>query len=133
MDTFHKVLARIYEETGGKEIVEVDLADLLKREGYFPSLEQISNHLITEGWVTESRQNIIRLTHWGAAEAKKAGTERPDKARAIERDAKRLLTETREFSVVIEEFIADPSAERENALRKKFADMEKIVKGLTSV
>ncbi len=132
MDTYHKVLARIYEETGGKELIEIDLADLLKKEGYFPSLEEISNHLKSEGWVTETRQNVVRITHWGAAEAKRAGTSRPDAARAVERDGRRLLTETREFSVLIEEFLADPNTERVSAIRKKFAEMEKMVGGLTA-
>ena len=132
MDTYHKVLARIYDETGGQELVDVDLVDLLKREGYFPSLEEICNHLKAESWVTESRPNIVRITHWGVAEAKKAGTVRPDAVRALERDTRRLLAETKEFGVIIEEFLADPSAERTSQLRKKYEEMGRIVSGLTS-
>lgn len=131
MDTYHKVLARIYDETGGQDLVDVDLVDLLKREGYFPSLEEICNHLKSESWVTESRPNIVRITHWGVAEARKAGTVRPDAARALERDTKRLLAETKEFGVIIEEFLADPSSDRMIGLRKKFKEMERIVSSLT--
>jgi hypothetical protein len=34
MDVYHKILTRIYEVTGGKDTVEVDLNDLLKQEGF---------------------------------------------------------------------------------------------------
>lgn len=132
MDTYHKVLTKIYEMTGGKELVDVDLTDLLKKEGYFPSLEEISNHLKTEGWVTETRANVVRITHWGAAEAKKAGTSGSDAAKAIEREGRRLLAESREFSAVVEAFLGDPSSEHISSVRKKFAEMEKIVAGLAS-
>ncbi len=131
MDTYHKVLARIYDETGGKELVDVDLVDLLKREGYFPSLDEICNHLKAESWVTESRPNILRITHWGVAEAKKAGSVRPDAVRALERDSKRLLAETKEFGVIIEEFLAAPSPEKKKELRTKFEEMERLVSSLT--
>lgn len=132
MDTYHKVLARIYEQTGGKELVDVDLADLLKREGYFPSLEEISNHLKSEGWVTETRQNVVRITHWGAAEAKKTGVSGSDPALAIERDGRRLLTEIRELAELTELFLARPEEERIKAVRKKFAEIEKIVSNLSA-
>jgi hypothetical protein len=131
MDTYHKILGRIFEEAGGKETVDIDLADLLKREGYFPSLDEICNMLKTESWITESRSNIVRLTHWGVAEAKKAGKARPDAARATERESKRLLAETRDFAVVIEEFIAEPSSDRRKALEKKFAQIKEVYNNLT--
>ena len=131
MDTYHKVLARIFEQTRGDELVDVDLIDLVKKEGYFPSLDEICNHLKAESWVTESRANVVRITHWGVAEAKKAGSVRPDAARALERDTRRLLAETREFGVVIEEFLADPSSEKREGVRKKFAEIESVVSRLT--
>lgn len=132
MDTYHKVLAIILEETGGDDLVDVDLTLLLKKAGYLPSLDEICNHLKAESWVTESRPNVVRITHWGVAEAKKAGSVRPDAARVLERDSRRLLSETREFGVVIEEFLADPSSEKLSGLRKKFSEMESIVSRITS-
>lgn len=127
MDAYHKILVNVLELTGGKESVDVDLVALTKREGYFPSLDEIVNHLKSEGWVTESRPNIVKITHWGVAEAKKAGSVRPDAARSVERDSKKLLAETREFSVVVEEFIADPSNDRFKAVAKKFTEIESLV------
>jgi hypothetical protein len=127
MDAYHKILVKIREVTGGKETVDVDMVELTRKEGYFPSLDEILGHLKTEGWVTESRPNTIRITHWGNAEAKKAGSVRPDAARTVERESKRLLNETREFAVVIEEFIADPSSKKFNAVKNKFTEMEALL------
>lgn len=123
MDAFHKLLLKMYEQTGGKETVDVDFVDLTKREGYFPSIDSIVGHLVKEGWATESRPNVLRLTHWGVAEAKKAGTVRPDAARAVERESQRLLTETRNLAVLIEEFIADPTDSRFKAVEQKVASL----------
>lgn len=133
MDAYHKILVRVFEEAGGKESVDIDLTDLLKKEGYLPSLDEICSMLKTESWVTESRANVVRLTHWGIAEAKKAGSTRPDAARALERQCRKLLAETREFAVVIEEFIADPGMARREAVSKKFAKIQEIYAGLSGL
>lgn len=121
MDAFQKMLVKLNEETKGKESVDVDFIDLTKREGYFPSIDSIVNHMKSEGWITESRPNVVRITHWGVAAAKKIGSVRPDAARAVERESKRLLNETREFAVLIEEFIADPTDSRFKAIETKCA------------
>ena len=130
MDAYHKILVRIFEEAGGKEAVDIDLTELTKKEGYFPSRDEICEMLKSESWVTESRPNVVRLTHWGVAEARKAGSVRPDAARALERQSRKLLAETRDFAVIIEEFIADPVEERRKVLNKKFSEIQHIYDGL---
>jgi len=124
MDAYHKILVRIFEVTGGKETVDVDLVELTKKEGYFPSIDDISDRLKGESWVTESRPNTVRITHWGVAEAKRAGTMRPDASRSIERDSKRMLAEARELCVLIEEFLADPTKVRFAPISEKLEMME---------
>lgn len=127
MDAYHKILALIYELTGGKDSVDVDLVELLKKEGYFPSIDDIREMLKSEGWIAESRSNIVRITHWGVAEARKAGTAgRPDAVRALERESKKLLGEIRELAVVIEEFIAEPGDDERKALAKKFGEVQAV-------
>ncbi len=59
MDVYHKVLARIYEITDGVETAEVDLQDLLKREGFYPSLQSISEHLTNESWFKETQHKFV--------------------------------------------------------------------------
>ena len=133
MDAYHKILVKIYEVTGGKESVDVDLTELCKKEGYLPSRDEICEMLKTESWVTESRPFVVKITHWGVAEAKKAGSVRPDAARALERQSKRLLAETRDFAVIIEEFIAEPVQARRTSLEKKFDEIREIYSGLAGL
>jgi hypothetical protein len=131
MDVYHKVLAKVYEITGGKETVDVDLTDLLKREGFFPSLESISAHLNGESWVTEtSRKYTVRLTHWGAAEAKKVLAGLPDTDQELAKDSARLLSQSREFVIMLEEFASDPSKGKFKEVEKRFSDIGAIVERL---
>ena len=130
MDAFHQILVRIYEITGGRETVDVDLVDLTKKEGYFPSIDSIAEMLKSESWVTESRPNVVRITHWGVAEAKKAGSVRPDAARALERDARKLHSGSRDLGVMIEEFIADPNKDRFAAVTGKLGEMQRQAKDI---
>ena len=128
MDTFKKMLLKVYEAARGNERVDVDFLEIAKREGYFPSIDEILAHLNGESWVTESRQYVVRMTHWGIAEAKKVGSARPDAARNLERESNRLLGETRSLGVILEEFIADPTAVRLQSVEAKYAEVGEIVK-----
>jgi len=127
MDPYHKMLQKLYEVTKGRENVDVDFVDLTKKAGYFPSIDSIVSQMKKEGWVTESRTNILRITHWGVAEAKKVAANGPRSADQVEKAAKRLLAETREFSVIVEEFIADPSDSNLEAASSKFSTVSKAM------
>jgi hypothetical protein len=123
MDAYHKVLIKLYEVTNGKETEDVDFGELLKREGFFPSIDSITKQLSREGWITEtSRENFIRITHWGVMEAKKAKAQSLDSPDAAARHANRLLSETREFIIVLEEYISRTTEENFERVEKKFAD-----------
>lgn len=133
MDVYHKVLTRIFEITGGKESSDVDLNDLLKREGFFPSRDSIATHLSNEGWVTGTdRQYVVRITHWGIAEAKRALSNAPDKKQLTEKDANSLLNRSREFVIMLEEFAAGPSKEKFKTIDKRFADLGAVIERLRS-
>jgi hypothetical protein len=120
MDVYHKILTKIYEETGGRDSKDVDLSDLLKREGFLPSIDNIAGQLSSEGWVTESsRRHVVRITHWGVAEAKKALSGAPDKGQILQRDSARMLTEAKEFLVMLEEFVGKPTSEKFKVLEEK--------------
>lgn len=128
MDVYHKVLTRIYEECGGNETVDVDLIDLLKREGFYANIDSISRRLLDESWITETpREHTIRLTHWGQGEAKRLLTNQPDKKLLVARDATRLLNESREFLIMLEEFAADPSKDKLKTIRKRNSDIGVLV------
>ena len=135
MDVYHKVLTKIYEETGGKDSVDVDLTDLTKREGFFPSLDDIAKFLAGESWVTETpKKYVVRLTHWGVSEAKKTLVGGPDKQQLIEKDSKRAIGEVKELLVMLEEFAAKPDAKKFGVIRGRFdgvgGSLERIEKNL---
>jgi hypothetical protein len=133
MDVYHKVLAKIYEITGGRDTVDVDLNDLLKREGFFANIQGIAEHLSSEGWVTETaRRYTVRMTHWGVAEAKRTKADLPDRVQLLEKDSGRLLSSSREFVIMLEEFAAGPSKEKFETIDKRFADLGAIVERLKS-
>ena len=133
MDVFHKVLTKIYEITGGKDTADVDLIDLLKREGFFPSRDSIVSHRSNEGWVMiTDRQYVVRITHWGVAEAKKAMSDLPDKAQLAEKDANNLLIGSKEFVIMLEEFAAGPSKEKFKTIDKRYSDLGVVIERLRS-
>src|SRR5690242_8993602 len=110
MDAFQKVLVKIYEITGGRDTQDVDFMDLLKSEGFWASRDSIKEHLNREGWITDSpRSGLIRITHWGVAEAKKAMSSPTKTDPGLDRITARLGNVSRDFSIVVEEFIAKPS------------------------
>ncbi len=128
MDVYHKILTRIYEITGGKDSVEVDLNDVLKQEGFFSNVENISQHLLTESWVAETaRPRVVKITHWGTAEARRVMSNAPDVPRELSKDANKLLAESRELIIMLEEFAAAPNGKNFKTIEKKFADLGGLV------
>jgi hypothetical protein len=131
MDVYHKILARVYEIADGKESAAVDLTDLVKQEGFYASIDSITQRLIDQSWVTETAQRFqVRLTHWGVAEAKRVIQNLPDKKLLVSKDASRLLTECKELVIMLEEFAAEPSNEKLKTIDKRHADIGVIVRRL---
>lgn len=124
MNVYHKVLTKIYEVSGGKESVDVDLVDLLKKEGFYSNIDNISKQLEDEGWIAESgRRYTVRITHWGNMEARRVLAEAPDKANELQKESARLLTAGRELVLMLEEFESKPD-------EGKLANIEKAVGSL---
>ena len=128
MDVYQKILMKIYEITSGKDTVDVDLADLLKKEGFYPSLPSIFEQLVSQSWITEtSRKNIVRLTHWGAQEAKKIQTVSPESAQNAKKEANRLLSETRELVKILEDFAAEQSKGTFSKIENKISEINAAI------
>ncbi|MDI1240603.1 MAG: hypothetical protein PSX80_01620 [bacterium] len=124
MNVFHKVLVKIFEITGGKDNVEVDLVDLLKKEGFFPSIDSISAQLLGESWITDGgRKYTCKITHWGVAEAKRVMSNAPDKVSEVEKESKRLLTEARGLITMLEEFASKPDSKKFDGIEKRISDL----------
>lgn len=128
MDVYHKILTKIYEVTGGKDSVEVDLNDLLKQEGFYSNIDNISQHLATESWVAETpRPRVVKITHWGAAEARRVMTNTPDTQREVAKDANRLLADSRELIIMLEEFASNPNGAKFKTIEKRFEDLQALL------
>jgi len=124
MDVYHKVLTKIYEITGGRDTVKVDLIDLLKKEGFFSNIDNIAKHLGDEGWATGTdREYTVKLTHWGVAEAKRVLSDSPDKVSEVEKASNRMLADSRELVIMLEEFAAGPTKGKLDNIEKRLAEM----------
>lgn len=130
MDVYYRFIAKIYEETGGSDSQAIDLVDLIKREGFHGSYNDIFKELSGRGWITEtSKPDWIKITHWGVKEAKRAQSGETS-TETMQKDAKLLLEETEELAAVIEEFIGDTSNESFISIEKKLAAINKAFSNL---
>lgn len=133
MDVYQKILLKVYEITGGKDTIDVDLADLVKKEGFYPSLPSISAQLISQSWVTEtSRKNVVRLTHWGTREAKKIQTSSPENAQNSKKEINRLLSEAREFVSLLQDFSLDQTNESFSKVENKIFEINAAIANIKS-
>jgi hypothetical protein len=126
MDVYQKVLVKIQEITGGRDNVDVDMNDLLKREGFFSSINDILEKLSTEGWVTEPRPKTVRITHWGVMAARKIKNKTPDSANILDKQAARMQTEVKEFVILVEEFNGKATADNFARIQAKLAEINSI-------
>lgn len=133
MNVFHKVLVKIYEITGGKDNVDVDLTDLLKKEGFYSNIESISGQLQDEGWVSEtSRKHVVRITHWGIIEAKRVLSGKPAASGdEVGKDATVFVNEAKQLVNLLEEFASKPDVKKLDAVDKglsRLADHAKAIR-----
>lgn len=128
MDVYHKVLTKLFTMTGGKDSVDIDLAELLKKEGFFPSMDNIRDYLSTESWIAETnRKNIIRITHWGVAEAKRTLSNTPDRIKHVEKDSKQLVGLLKECLVMTEEFSSSPTEDKIPAIEERLSQIKALI------
>lgn len=133
MDVYHRVLIKLYEVTGGKESETVDLKELVKKEGYLGSYPQIKEHLSGQSWITETaRVDAVKITHWGVKEAKNSSTGNTDDSQAIKKEVTRMIADTRELVIFLEELAADVSAENISKAEKKLGVINSAIQKLKS-
>jgi hypothetical protein len=133
MDVYHRVLVKLYEQTGGRESETVDLKELVKREGYLGSYPQIKEHLSGQSWITEtSRVDAVKITHWGVKEAKNSRTGGGDDSRAVEKEINRTIADARELVIFLEELAGDASKDNIAKAEKKLADINSAIQKLKS-
>ena len=120
MNVYHKVLTKVFEISSGKDSVDVDMVDLTKKEGFFASIDSISQQLLDEGWITPgAKKNAVRITHWGAMEAKRLLSSSPGKVNELTKESNKLLSEGKELSLLIEEFASNPDSGKLDVIEKR--------------
>ncbi len=133
MDVYHKVLNKLYETTGGKDSQTVDLKDLVKGQGFLGNYEDIFQMLNGQGWIAETpKLNYVRITHWGVKEAKKSAVEGPDISQTIKKETTRLIAETKQFLIMLEEFDSNTSQENYAQIEKKLNEINSAIGKLKS-
>lgn len=130
MDVYKKVIVKLYEETGGNQSEAVDFIELVKKSGFYSSYEDVFRELNKRAWISETtKQDWVKITHWGVKEAKKAQSG-VDSSQNAKREANLLLAETKEFTDLIEEFLKDLSKDQFDLIEKKIGEMNRVVAGL---
>lgn len=133
MDVYHKVLAKLYQVTDGKDSNMVDLKDLVKGLGFLGNYEDIFQMLNGQGWIAETpKVNYVRITHWGVKEIKNATSNEPDAAQVVKKEANRLISESKQLLIMLEEFASDTSKENFAQIEKKLNDLTAVVGKLKS-
>ena len=132
MNVFQKVLLKVFEISGGKDNVEVDFADLLKKEGFYSNIEGISGQLQDEGWITEAgRKHVIKITHWGSMEAKRIlGGAGAASGGGLEKDTKILVNESKQLVNLFEEFASNTDSKKLDAIDKSLLGLVEKVKAI---
>jgi hypothetical protein len=138
MDVYHKVLHKLYEVTGGKDSQTVDLKDLVKGQGFLGNYNDIFQMLNGQGWIVETpKLNYVKITHWGVKEAKKAdnsvaNSSQTDNAQIVKKEAARLIADTKQLLIILEEFALDSSKENYTQVVKKLGEINSAIGSLKS-
>jgi len=133
MDVFHKVLARIYEISGGRETQEVDLIELLKKEGFYANRDSIKDQMSTEGWITDAaRPGYVRITHWGMAEAKKGDKGDYKQEKGVGHEIEKLKSAAHELAVSIDELGKNATAKSLKSVEQRLTDISSMLAEIKS-
>ena len=131
MNVYQKILVKLYEETNGKITKSVDFKELIKKEGFYPSYNDIFKQLSQSGWITEAgRPDAVNITHWGVMEAKKVLAGGGDSKKELEKAANRLKGNAKQLLVMTEELASDISAENFELVDNKFDEVKNAIEKL---
>lgn len=132
MDVYHRVLTKLFEETGGSDSKAVDFADLVKRMKFHANYTSIFKELSVQGWIVETgKVDWVRLTHWGIEEAKKSRAG-DDGDYETKQDFNKLLSEARALVGLIEVLANDANKDNLSVVENKVLRMNAMIVELKS-
>ena len=133
MDIYHRVLLKLFEETGGKDSKAIDLADLVKKLGFHANYNPIYKELSVQGWIVEtSKVDWVKITHWGIMEAKKSLSGEGGDADELKKDSNRLLAEARELITLLDILTGEVSKDNFSKVEKKISQINTMIGDLKS-
>lgn len=135
MDVYHRVLAKLYEVTDGKDTKAVDLKDLVKSLGFLGNYPDIFERLSGAGWIAEDKKaDFVRITHWGVLEVRKssAATDGQSSGRNLKSDANKAIAEARELDLLLEILAADTSRDNLAAVERKIDNLKAVINQIKS-
>jgi hypothetical protein len=128
MDTYHKVLLKLYEVTEGKENKTIDFKDFLKSIGYFGSYLDIFDRMNQAGWIVEtSKQDFVRITHWGIIEAKKTASVPPEALQNLTKETNRAKAIANEILENTNYFAKESTKENLAKIEQSISSMNEII------
>lgn len=109
MDVYHQILLKLHEATGGSEKKIINLADLIRKEGFGGAMDDVFDYMSREGWIAEARgEGMVRITHWGVEEVRRATeAKQPGDREALQnaaREARKAAERARELADLCEEY-----------------------------
>lgn len=133
MDVYHRVLVKLFEETGGSDSKAIDFADLVKRMKFHANYVNIFKELSVQGWIVETgKVDWVRLTHWGIEEAKKSQTGESGGSQETKKDFNKLLSEARELVSLVETLSSDGTKDNLSSVERKNSQISAIIAEIKS-
>ncbi|HEX8370682.1 MAG TPA: hypothetical protein VF604_19205 [Pyrinomonadaceae bacterium] len=134
MDVYHRVLARLYEITGGKDTKTVDFKDLVKSLGFLGNYPDIFERLSGAGWIAEDKKaDFVRITHWGVSEVKKSpATAANQSNNNLKNDANKAIAEAKELALLLEIFASDASKDNLTTVERKIDNLKAVINQIKS-
>jgi hypothetical protein len=136
MDVYHRVLAKLYEVTDGKDTKTVDFKDLVKSLGFLGNYPDIFERLSGAGWIAEDKKaNFVRITHWGVSEVKKstaAAAPGQNSNNNLKSDAGKAVAEIKELGLLMEVFANDSSKANLAAVERKIESLRIVINQVRS-
>lgn len=133
MDVYHRVLARLYEVTDGKDTKAIDFKDLVKGLGFLGNYPDIFERLSGAGWIAEDKKaDFVRITHWGVLEVKKSPAAANQSGNNLKSDVSKAQAEAKELGLLLEIFSKDASKDNLGAVERKIDSLKDVINQIKS-
>jgi len=120
VDVYHYILGKVHELANGQTKKMINMLDIVKKEGFASSKDDIFEFMTSEGWVVDApAPGQVFITPWGMEEHKRfSARNKPDRQKQIEdavKEANKAAGNAREFADTFEQFAKELTANEAEA------------------